>query len=135
MIVVDTNIIAYLWLPGEHTNLAENLLRKDPQWAAPFLWRSEFRNVLAGYIRLKKLSMNTAMQIMDDAETLFQGREYFIPSPKILELVPVSPCSSYDLEFVALAKDLGSILVTTDKQIIKAFPAITVSAAQFLDKP
>lgn len=134
MIVVDTNLIAYLWLPGEHTKLAEEVLRKDPQWAAPSLWRSEFRSVLAGYIRLKKMPLDTAIHIMDEAETLFQGREYFVPSLKILELIPHTPCSAYDLEFIALAKDLGGVLVTTDKQVIKAFPALAVSALSFLSK-
>ena len=47
MIVVDTNIVAYLYLPGEHTAAVERLLERDPEWAAPILWRSEFRNILA----------------------------------------------------------------------------------------
>jgi len=35
MIVVDTNILAYLYLPGEFTEAAESLLESDPDWAAP----------------------------------------------------------------------------------------------------
>ena len=38
---VDTNVIAYLWLPGKRTAAAERLLK---DWNAPLLWRSEFRN-------------------------------------------------------------------------------------------
>lgn len=132
MIVVDTNIIAYLWLPGEHTSPAEDVLKKDPQWAVPILWRAEFRSVLAQYIRLKKISLDTAVRIVDEAETFFRGREYSVPSLKVLELVPESGCSAYDLEFVVLAKNLNSALVTTDKQIIKAFPSIAISASKFL---
>lgn len=52
MIVVDTNVLAYLYLPGEYTAAAEALLAHDPDWAAPVLWRSEFRNILAGYLRV-----------------------------------------------------------------------------------
>ncbi len=48
MIVVDTNVLASLYLPGEHTTAAEILLTRGPNWAAPILWRSEFRNILAG---------------------------------------------------------------------------------------
>lgn len=49
MIVVDSNVLAYLYLPGEYSTAAEALLEQDSDWAAPILWRSEFRNILAGY--------------------------------------------------------------------------------------
>ena len=56
MIVVDFNILAYLYLPGERTAAAEALLEHVPDWAAPVLWRSEFRNILASYMRRKTLA-------------------------------------------------------------------------------
>jgi hypothetical protein len=43
---VDTNVMSHLLLPTPHTAAAERLLKTDPDWAAPLLWRSEFRNVL-----------------------------------------------------------------------------------------
>ncbi len=42
MIVVDANVIAYLWLPDNRTAATERLLKKDSDWNAPFLWSSEF---------------------------------------------------------------------------------------------
>ena len=62
MIVVDSNILAYLYLPCEYTGAAETLMEQHPDWAAPILWRSEFRNILAGYLRRKAflLSRQTA---------------------------------------------------------------------------
>ena len=35
MIVVDTNVIVYLYLPTEFTEQAEQLLEQEPVWAAP----------------------------------------------------------------------------------------------------
>jgi predicted nucleic acid-binding protein len=45
MIVVDTSVIASLWVPNDMEKLAYKVLRKDPEWVAPLLWRSELRNV------------------------------------------------------------------------------------------
>jgi len=63
VIVVDTNIIAYRWLPNSQA-AAEALARLDPAWAAPLLWRSEFRNVLAGFMRAGKMSEAEAGRVM-----------------------------------------------------------------------
>ena len=70
VIVVDTNVIAHLYLPCEHTQAAEALLESDPEWAAPVLWRSELRNVLAGYIRRGALTFEQAAAIQAEAEDL-----------------------------------------------------------------
>jgi predicted nucleic acid-binding protein len=125
MIVVDTNVLAYLWLPGERTRAAERLLKKDPDWNAPLLWRSEFRSVLAGCLRRGDLSLETALQIADGAEGQMRGREFTVPSAQVLARVDESECSAYDCEFVVLADELGVSLITSDDKILKSFPAIT----------
>ncbi len=127
MIVVDTNVIAYLYLPGEFTSLAERLLQHDDEWAAPVLWRSELRNVLALYLRKKLLQFDSAYAIQTEAESLLANHEYEINSYSVLQLVESSQCAAYDCEFVALANELGVQLVTSDQKLIKAFPKICVS--------
>jgi predicted nucleic acid-binding protein len=87
MIVVDSNVLAYLYLPGEFTAAAEGLLDSDPEWAAPILWRSEFRNILAGYLRRKSLSFEQAIALQEEVEDLLAGRGYEIDSKSVLELV------------------------------------------------
>jgi predicted nucleic acid-binding protein len=134
MIVADTNIIAYLYLEGERSAQVEKLLEKDPQWVAPLLWRSEFRNVLALYIRKRNLSLEQAQQIMQEAMLLMQGQEYEIVSSHVLDLVATSGCSAYDCEIMALAEDLGIPIVTVDKEILKEFPKVAVSLDDFLDR-
>lgn len=122
MIVVDTNIVAYLYLPGEFTAAAEALLEQEPEWAAPLLWRSEFRNILTGYARRKLLSFEQACRIQAEAEAMMNGLEFDMPSREVLECVRTSDCSAYDCEFVALAMRLNIPLVTMDKKLLKAFP-------------
>ena len=122
MIVVDTNVLAYLYLPGEYTAQAEALLERDPEWAAPVLWRSEFRNILAGYIRRRTLTFEQARDIQAEAENLLSGAEHDVDSQRVLELVRDSDCSAYDCEFVALAMKLGVALVTMDAKLLRAFP-------------
>jgi predicted nucleic acid-binding protein len=132
MIVVDTNIIIYLYLASEMSPKAEQALIKDPQWAAPLLWRSELRNVLAHFIRRKYLVLEDALQIMDEAMNLMDSQEYEVASPQVLDLVTQSTCSAYDCEYVALAQDLGVPLITADKQILGQFPNHAVSLDDFI---
>ncbi|MBN2287446.1 MAG: type II toxin-antitoxin system VapC family toxin [Tissierellales bacterium] len=131
MIVVDTNIISYLFIEGDNTSKAEEALQKDEEWAAPILWRSEFRNVLAFYIRTHNLELNSAVKIMNEATSLINDNEYDVTSIDVLKLAEQSGCSAYDCEFVALARDLGISLVTSDKKVLKAFPEYTVSLEDY----
>jgi predicted nucleic acid-binding protein len=122
MIVVDSNVLAYLYLPCEYTAAAETFLEQDPDWAAPILWRSEFRNILAGYMRRKAISFEQANSIQKEAESLLEGAEFEVDSRTVLELVRDSDCSAYDCEFVALALKLETKLLTMDKKLLRAFP-------------
>jgi predicted nucleic acid-binding protein len=132
MIVVDTNLIGYLYLQATHSSLAEQAWRKDPEWAAPLLWRSELRNVLALYMRRRWLLLGDSQQIMAAALSLMEAHEYDIASDHVLRLVAESSCSAYDCEFVALAQELGAPLVTMDKQVLKGFPGVAVSLSSFV---
>lgn len=124
MIVVDTNVIAYLYLSSEHSDAAGALLARDNNWVAPMLWRSEFRNILALYLRKNVLALPDALVIMQEAERLMAGGEYETASVRVLTLAAESGCSAYDCEFVAVAKDLGVGLVAEDKALLRAFPAV-----------
>ncbi len=132
MIVADTNLIIYLYVNSEHTIQAEQALLKDSEWVAPLLWRSEFRNVLARYLRKGLLTLSDTRRIMNEAETLMHEREYQVRSRHVLELAASSDCSAYDCEFVATAQDLAVPLVTVDKKVIKQFPTIAISLEHFV---
>ena len=77
------------------------------------------------------MKLETALLAFHTAEEIIGGREYRVSSEKVLELAVRSKCTAYDCEYVALAEELGVPLVTADKQLLKAFPKIAVSLAEF----
>ena len=132
MIVADTNTIAYLYLPSDYSNDVEALLLKDSHWIAPLLWRSELRNILTLYLRKDMITMSDAAEIQQQAEALLSGNEYKVNSLEVIQIAHESGCSAYDSEFVSLAKNTNSKLVTADKKILKTFPEIATSARDFV---
>lgn len=132
MIVVDVNVVAYLLIEGSHTDQSESVLTRDPVWAAPLLWRSEWRNVLAGYLRRGELDRAGVLDRIGAAGTLVEGREYVVDDARVMDLVAASPCSAYDCEYVALAEALDVPLVTNDGLVRTAFPDRALSPADFL---
>jgi predicted nucleic acid-binding protein len=131
VIVADVNLVSYLLLGGPVQAVAERVLQRDPVWAAPLLWRSEFRNVLAAFMRQRDLSVSNAWRAHELADQLFRGQEFAVPGERVLRLVASSPCSAYDCEYVALAEELRVPLVTADRQVLRAFPDRAISPKAF----
>lgn len=123
MIVVDTNVIAYLYLPGAQTGAAAELCRSDPEWIMPLIWRSEFRNVLVTQVRHGWLELAAAQAIQAAAEEFLSGREFAVDSAEVLRLATESGCSAYDCEFVVLAEYLDLPLVSADRKLAQRFPS------------
>jgi predicted nucleic acid-binding protein len=132
MIVVDTNILSYFFLDTIYSEKAVKLFKQDYVWSAPYLWKNEFRNVLTLYLRKGLLSIEDAFILMEKAELLMDGNEFYVTSRHILTLANESNCSAYDCEFVALAQLLKVKLVTEDKKIISEFKNIAVNLDTFL---
>jgi predicted nucleic acid-binding protein len=133
MIIADTNIISYLLLPTIYTDSVEKLYEIDPDWSAPILWKSEFRNVMALYLRKKIITLDKAIQLQDAAESIIIQNEYDISSSQVLALIDKSDCSAYDCEFIALANHLDTKLVTQDKKILREFPSTAISVSDHLN--
>lgn len=124
MIVVDTNILVYRWLPGPRAAAVEALIRRDPQWAAPILWRSEFRNVLAGLMRAGRLAETDAEHATGLAAGCLLGGEHAVADHAVFSLVARTRCTAYDCEFAALAQSLRTTLVTEDRALLTALPEL-----------
>jgi len=121
-----------LYISGDRSQQSEDLLSFDFNWVAPILWRSEFRNVLAQYLRKNLLNMDEVLLIIQQAEELLSDHEYEISSAHIMQLVNSSQCSAYDCEFVALAQYLDVPLITTDKKILNEFPNIAIPVNSYI---
>lgn len=132
MIVVDATILCYYYLHTKYSSLVETLYNTDSHWIAPILWKSEFQNVLALYMREKIINLKKALIIMEEAESFMNNREFEIKSSDVLRLAVQSGCSAYDCEYVSLAQDLDISLITLDKKILKNFPNTAVSINDFI---
>lgn len=130
-VVVDTNVVAYYWLPGSRTEDAIAVRKKADAWFVPQLWRSEFRNVLASYMRAGILNADQARAAVRAAESDLVEFEREVDSVDVLNLVERSECSAYDCEFVALAMAIGYTLITEDARILRDFPNVAVNMAAF----
>ena len=131
MIVADTNLIVYLFVTGDQTSLAQSVLDKDPYWIVPPLWQSEFRNVIASYMR-RGMALQEGKRIMQNAKLTLENRQVVPSDEEILALIESSNCTAYDCEFVALARQLNVYLVTADKQLLKEFPECAISLEEFI---
>jgi predicted nucleic acid-binding protein len=132
MIVVDVNILAYYHLDSDFSEMALDAFRRDPNWIVHLLWRSEFENILAGYLRRSLMPLPKATIIMEEAIAMMEETEFQVSARKVLELVSNSTCSSYDCEYVALAKQFDVPLLTKDKRILGQFPDIAIRLEDFI---
>jgi predicted nucleic acid-binding protein len=132
VIVVDANLLVYLWVGGHGADLADEVLRRDAAWIAPVLWRSEFRNAMVGLLRARRLTAERALLHIREAELQMAGHEYGVESHAVLALAMRSGCSAYDCEYVALAEDLDLPLVTFDGDVTRAFPGRAVAPETFV---
>ncbi len=107
MLVVDTNIVAYLLIDGDHTEAAQDLRRRDPDWRSEAFLLVEFTNVLASSIATKRMSNPLAEDILSEAITLLDGKLVQIPHPSVLSIAVRYGVTAYDARFLALADDLA----------------------------
>lgn len=131
MIVADTNLIIYLLIDSDFTTTAERVYHKEPNWIAPSLWRSEFRNVLMLYVRKKILSLTEAKEAMFEAEAFMKEELIIDSSFSLLELAFETGISAYDTEFVYLANLHQVPLVTGDRKVLHSCTC-AISTQDFL---
>ena len=73
MLLVDTNVVAYLLIEGDHTKAAQKLHSRDPDWRSEAFLLVEFTNVLASSIATKRMTLSLAGDFLAKAVALFDG--------------------------------------------------------------
>ena len=133
MIVADASLIACLLLPvADRTAnaLAVRVRSLDAGWVAAPLWRLEFLNAAAGYLRRGLIS---AEGLVDAYDLAARAVASFRPSYRaVAELLAQSTCTSYDLAYVQVARETGAPLVTFDRELLDEFPGTATHPEVFL---
>lgn len=133
MIVVDVNVIAYLLIAGKKTAEARAVRELDADWIVPDLWRDEFLNILATYVRHGGTDLQTATALWLSALALFEGKESVVDSMTTLDLAVRHQLSAYDAQYLAVAADYGVRLITEDKAMLRTVPQRCMTMQDFVD--
>ena len=133
MIVADVNVVAYLLIQGDKTSLAQQVYQQDANWHLPTLWRHEFLNVLATFVRHGGGRINDAQQIWQQGLSLFGGLEQAVDMQQALVLATRHNISAYDAQYLVLASELGVLCISEDQRLVNTFPAQVKPMQKFLN--
>ena len=131
MVIVDTNVIAYFLIEGDRTRLAQALYARDPEWRSEAFLLVEFSNILATYVRNRSIDQEQALSLMGQAELRIRGLVN-LPNANALRIAGEFGTSAYDARFLAVARQLGGRLVTEDRKLRAAAPALTQTIEEAL---
>lgn len=132
MIVVDTNILIHVLVESPRTVVVRRLWSEDASWRLPGLWRWEFTNVLWLKVKTGGMQKNEALKLMKAAARRFDPMERPVDMEDVLRSALDFSISGYDGAFVALARLLGTKLVTEDKKLRKAVGDLACTVEEFL---
>ena len=131
MIVVDIDVVAYLLIAGDKTELAQQAWAKDPQWRLPTLWRHELLNVLAAYVRTGGATADDAAAIWRQAIALLGSEEEQPAMEQALLLAAEHQISAYDAQYLALALANMLPMISEDRVLQREFPDVVLSLEEF----
>ena len=135
MIVVDTNVIGYLYFPGERSEQAQESIAEGSAVGGAVALAQRVSQRL-DLVRPEAAvdAGRGAGESWTESLRLMSGREHDVSLRHVLRLAAESGCSAYDCEFVALAQDLNVPLVTVDKQVLSQFPDVAIALDNSLQR-
>lgn len=132
MVLVDTNVVAYLLIEGDQTAAAQTLHTRDPDWRSESFLLVEFTNIVASSVATKRMTLPLARALLAKASELLAGKLGRISHDAVLTMAARHRVTAYDARFLALADQLGSRLITEDTRLRAAAPRLTQSLADAL---
>lgn len=130
--MVDTNILVYFLIDGDHTAKARQLHRRDSDWRSETFILVEFCNVLLRYMEIRGMKLEMTRGFLANAEMILDAKLTRISHRRGLDVAARYRVTAYDARFLALADQLGVPLVTEDAKLRTAAPALTQSLADAL---
>jgi predicted nucleic acid-binding protein len=131
VVLVDTNILAYLMIEGDRTAYAQKLFERDSDWCSEAFVMVEFSNIIATCVRTDALSRAQGARLMTEAQALLPTLHNML-NMQALETAMQYGISAYDARFISLARQLKLKLVTEDAKLRTAVPPWTISLADAL---
>jgi len=131
VVVIDTNVLAYLLIEGDRTLEAQALYARDAEWRSEGFLVIEFSNVLSTYVRSGGMTRTQAETLLAEAERRMRGLVN-VPHAQAMRAAEKFSVSAYDARFLAAAQSLGGKLVTEDARLRASAPALTCSLSEAL---
>ena len=132
MIVADTCLVTHLFNDTVLTETAQKILKKDPHWIVPKLWKEEYANVLSKLARKGYQTKDQIIKHFNYTVNELKNCEVDVDIRKALKISIEYKISVYDAHFIVLAIDFDALLITEDKEVIKNCPRIAMSMQNFI---
>ena len=132
MVLVDTNVIASLYVRSARTEAVEELFARDAVWRTEPLALIELSNMLITYEGSRYITAATARDCLNRAAAFLQPHFFRVSHQAALEAALDYGVTACDARFLALADQLGIRLITEDARLRAAAPALTQSLAEVL---
>ena len=132
MLVIDTNIIAPLYVRSARSDAVRKLFAQDQIWRTEPLALIELSNVLITYQRARYITAASARECLNRATAFLQPNLFRVSHEAALDAALRYGTTAYDARFLALAQQLETRLVTEDSKLRTAAPKLTQSLAEAL---
>ncbi len=129
MIVIDASAALRWFIPASATASTYPLPDTDQPLVAPDLFLAEVRNTALVHMRKKELAREQAVAMVSTIDKLMAG---YFPMADITEMAWSMALefdhSVYDCYYIALARQLDTVLVSADQRMIRKFASTTIAS-------